>query len=131
MNGNVDYKKLIQETLAGNEDSFNKLVESVRPLSRFYAMSIAKDEYIASEAAQLSIIKMYQSLSSLKDPELFEGWYKRIIRNTTLDLLKKENREINFSSFDQNEDDNFEYSIADERIDYQPELKYAQNEKEK
>lgn len=131
MNGNVDNIKLIQETLAGNEDSFNKLVESVRPLSKFYAMSIARDEYIANEAAQLSIIKMYQSLSSLKDPELFEGWYKRIIRNTTLDLLKKENREINFSSFDQNEDDNFEYSIADERIDYQPELKFAQDEKEK
>lgn len=131
MSNNINYKKLIQETLSGNEESFNMLAASVQPVSKFYALSIAKDDYIASEAAQLSIIKMYQSLADLKDLDYFEGWYKRIVRNTTLDLLKKENREINFSAFNENEDDNFEYSIADEKIDYQPELKFAQSEKEK
>lgn len=125
-----NYNQLIDQAKSGDENAFNTLYSSIKPMATFYARSIAKDEYLADEAVQISAIKMYQSLNSLKDVDSFEGWFKRIVRNQTLDLLRKNGKEINFTSFDTEVDQDFEYNIADEKIEYQPELQFNKSEKE-
>lgn len=126
-----NYNDLINGVLSGDEELFNNLLTTIKPMAHFYALSIAKDEYIAQEAVQLAFIKIYQNLRKLKKADAFEGWFKKIVRNETLNLLAKSNREINFTAFDQEEDNDFEYNITDERIENQPELNFDRLEKER
>ena len=86
------YNELITKAISGDDVAFNTLIKTIEPLGYFYARSISGDDYIAKEAFQLSCIQLSKSLSSLKDFDSFEGWYKRIVRNKTLDLLKSYNK---------------------------------------
>lgn len=58
------------------------------------AKKIIRDEYLAMDVIQESIIKVLNNWYRFDDSKIFWPWYKTIIKNTALNMLEKKKREI-------------------------------------
>jgi RNA polymerase sigma-70 factor (ECF subfamily) len=83
---------LVSEVLAGNQLSFQLLVERyqarVFQVARHYVRDAAEVEDIAQE----TFLKAYRSLGSFQQQSAFSTWLARIAINTALDTLKRRGR---------------------------------------
>ena len=73
-----DDVKLIQISLTGNENAFAMLVKKYQRQVHTLAWRKIKDFHIAEEITQDTFLIAYQKLATLKDPNCFAGWLKRI-----------------------------------------------------
>jgi RNA polymerase sigma-70 factor (ECF subfamily) len=80
---------LVQETLGGNQLSFQLLVERYQDrlfgLTRHYTRSAVEIEDIVQEA----FLKAYRRLDTFQQQSSFSTWLYRIAVNTALDFLKR------------------------------------------
>ena len=80
---------LVQETLGGNQLSFQLLVERYQDrllaLTRHYTRNAVEIEDIVQEA----FLKAYRRLDSFQQQSSFSTWLYRIAVNTALDFLKR------------------------------------------
>ncbi len=77
------------------------------------AFSYVKNADDALDIVQESIYKAITTLNTLKSPEYLNTWFKRILVNTALDLLRKQKKLIvvedeTLSGFDSGTTDNYE-----------------------
>lgn len=83
---------LVEETLLGNQLSFQLLVERYQSrlfgLARHYTRNAVEVEDIVQEA----FLKAYRSLSGFQQQSSFSTWLYRIAVNTALDFLKRRGR---------------------------------------
>lgn len=88
----TDDLDLVRETLAGNQLSFQLLVESHQErlfgLVRHYTRSAVEVEDIVQD----TFIKAYRRLDSFQHQSSFSTWIYRIAVNTALDFLKRAGR---------------------------------------
>ena len=84
--------RLVKETLAGNQLSFQLLVERYQDrlfaLTRHYTRNLVEIEDIVQEA----FLKAYRRLDSFDHRSSFYTWIYRIATNTVLDVLKRKGR---------------------------------------
>ena len=73
--------ELIQRTLDGDETAFSDLVRKYRKSVHALAWRKIQDFHIAEEIAQDTFLKVYQRLSTLKEPRSFESWLYVIAAN--------------------------------------------------
>jgi len=83
---------LVQETLAGNQASFQILVE--RYQTRLFALvrHYTKNPYEIEDVVQETYLKAYSRLDSFQHQSSFYTWIYRIATNTVLDFLKRRGR---------------------------------------
>ena len=83
---------LVQETLAGDQLAYQKLVERYQDrifgLVRHYTRNAVEIEDIVQD----SFIKAYHKLETFQNQGSFATWLYRIAINTTLDFLKRSGR---------------------------------------
>lgn len=83
---------LVRETLAGNQLSFQLLVERYAPrmfaLVRHYTQSVVEVEDIVQD----TFLKAFRRLDSFQEQSSFYTWLCRIAINTALDTLKRAGR---------------------------------------
>ena len=84
--------RLVEETLAGNQLSFQLLVERYQErlfgLARHYTRNPVEIEDVVQE----SFLKAYRRLDSFHHQSSFYTWIYRIATNTILDFLKRRGR---------------------------------------
>jgi RNA polymerase sigma-70 factor (ECF subfamily) len=83
---------LVQETLAGNQASFQILVE--RYQSRLFSLArhYTRNQYEIEDVVQETFLKAYSRLDSFQHQSSFYTWIYRIAVNTVLDFLKRRGR---------------------------------------
>lgn len=83
---------LVQETLAGNQASFQLLVE--RYQSRLFALvrHYTRNPVEVEDVVQETFLKAYHRLDSFQHQSSFYTWIYRIAVNTVLDFQKKRGR---------------------------------------
>lgn len=83
---------LVQETLAGNQASFQILVE--RYQSRLFSLArhYTRNQYEIEDVVQETFLKAFSRLDSFQHQSSFYTWIYRIAVNTTLDFLKRRGR---------------------------------------
>jgi RNA polymerase sigma-70 factor (ECF subfamily) len=83
---------LVQETLAGNQASFQLLVE--RYQSRLFAVArhYTRSSVEVEDLVQESFLKAYTRLASFQHQSSFYTWLYRITVNTILDSMKRRGR---------------------------------------
>ena len=86
--------KLIGEILDGNLDSLTVLFESYEKRLLRYAASIVKEQDDAQDVVQQAMIKAYQNLRTYDQKRSFSTWIYRIVRNESLNWLRKEKKYI-------------------------------------
>jgi RNA polymerase sigma-70 factor (ECF subfamily) len=88
----VQDASLVAETLAGNQASFQLLVERYQgrlfSLARHYTRSAVEIEDIVQD----TLLKAYSRLESFHHQSSFYTWLYRIATNTMLDFLKRRGR---------------------------------------
>ena len=95
-----------------------------------------KDEALAEDLTQETMIKVYQNIGDLKEPEKYLSWANTIAANLAKDYLKKGMAsEITFSSMDvvtdSGEELSFEDSLESDKVFEQPEKAYDAKETER
>lgn len=80
--------KLIEGCIANDTKSQAKLYELLKGKMLMVCHRYTKDTDTAHEMMQLGFIKLFNNLSKFDDKGSFEGWIKRIMRNTAIDLLR-------------------------------------------
>jgi len=80
---------LVEETLAGNQLSFQLLVERHQARLFRVVQGYTRNASEVEDIVQDSLLKAYSKLASFKHQASFTTWLQRIAVNTALDFLKK------------------------------------------
>ena len=70
---------LIEKTRSGDMVAFECIVKRFQDMAYGYAYSILGDFHQAEDAAQEAFIEAYHQLPSLRVPDAFPGWFRRIV----------------------------------------------------
>lgn len=92
MKETVDYSKLINDSLNGDDSAFEELYQLTHKTAYHTASLLLKTSNDIEDVLQNSYIKAYQKLSEIKNPESFESWVKSIVENECKNYIKKEKR---------------------------------------
>ena len=84
-----DDARLIQRTLAGDDNAFAKLVKKYQKPVHALAWRKVGDFHVAEEITQDTFLQVYKKLMTLKDPRRFEGWLYRIAARQCQAWLRK------------------------------------------
>lgn len=115
-------RSIIQKAIGGSSEAFEVLYRETHDKGYSVAYSVLKDSYEAEDILQEAYISMYQKIDTLKNPNGFESWFYRIVKNEALDFLRKQRPEV-FSSFENSDTDdfNFEDTIVSDYAPFDPE----------
>ena len=73
-----------------NEEAFNTFYKNYKNLLFFIIVSIVKNEDIAKELLQDSLIKIYNNVPNLQNDNSFHSYVSLVAKNIALDYLKKQ-----------------------------------------
>lgn len=82
---------LVERTKSGDLDAYGEIVRRFQDMAYGYGYSILGDFSAAEDAAQESFIQAYRELASLREPEAFPGWFRRIVY-TQCAMIARRNR---------------------------------------
>lgn len=86
--------KTVKKARKGDEKAFLELIQMEKTKLYRTAFVYVKNESDALDIVQETIFKAYSSIRNLKEPSYFSTWLTRILINTSLDFIKKENKVI-------------------------------------
>ena len=119
-----DNQPNIKAILAGDSREFSVLVDAYKNIVFTVALRMLKNREEAEEVAQDTFIKVYKSLRNFKGDSKLSTWIYRIAYNTSLDRLKKNNKNLGNIAIDEIEgfeikdlDDALEQLVSSERSD--------------
>jgi RNA polymerase sigma factor (sigma-70 family) len=85
----------------GNHEAFHEVYQQYRSLLYVIILSIVKHEPTAEDLLQDTFLKIYQKVSTLKDPNKFQAWASMIAKHTALNELKRKKEEVWQDHYDQ------------------------------
>ncbi len=95
---------LVQQTLAGDQRAFEKLVQRYHvPLFNFICHCLG-DYDLACDVSQQVFLQLYISMPTLRTGEPLKAWLFQVARNRCLDELRRK-RAIHFSELEAANDD--------------------------
>ncbi|PEJ56175.1 RNA polymerase subunit sigma-70 [Bacillus sp. AFS002410] len=96
----MSFEKKVKKAKRGNEKAFQELIQDEKNKLFRMAFLYVKNDDDALDIMQDTIYKAFISIKQLKDPLYFSTWISRILINSALDFIKKNNRIIPFSDVD-------------------------------
>jgi RNA polymerase sigma-70 factor (ECF subfamily) len=81
--------ELVKELLEGSITAFDRFVELYRTRIFRYSLLMCGHHDDAEDVAQDSLLKIFENLGQLRDPERVHGWVFRIVRNACLMKRRK------------------------------------------
>lgn len=85
----MDEHKLLKECLAGKVQAQKLLYDTFAPKMFGVCLRYASDRSMAEDFLQEGFIRVYAGLKTFKSKGSLEGWIRRIMINTSLDILRK------------------------------------------
>jgi len=80
----TDDVELARDLLSGNEEAFDRFVERFRTKIFQYSYLMCGQREDAEEVSQETLLKVFEKLEQLKEPENIRAWVFRIARNACL-----------------------------------------------
>ncbi len=80
--------EVVRRVLAGEKDAYATLVGRYQEGLFRYARGLGITPDAAKDLVQDALVRAYRYLANCEDPERFEVWVFRILRNAALDYLK-------------------------------------------
>lgn len=85
----MDEESLVRRAAQGDEQAYGRLVQLYHTRLFNFVRSMVRNDELAEDITQESLVKAYFSLSRLENPASFKSWLFRIANNNTLDYLRK------------------------------------------
>jgi len=99
-------EELVFHYMEGNDSAFVELVNRyLKPVYNF-SHRLCGDKKDAEEISQESFVKLWKNIGKFKQEQKFKTWFYTIVRNTTIDWMRKK-KQIVFSEFDNEDGGNF------------------------
>lgn len=111
-----DNEQLVSDYLGGDEEAFEHLVK--KNLNSVYGLvfRLTHDKALTEDIVQETFTKVWKKLDKYDKAKKFKPWLFVITHNTAIDFLRQ-NRNFNFSDFDNPEEDTF---FQDSLMDDEP-----------
>lgn len=74
-------ERLVKLAQEGESVAYNELMLRYRERMLRWSMAIVLDRHLAEDILQEAMLRAYQQLASLRSPDKFLSWMKRIVRN--------------------------------------------------
>ncbi|MDD5191461.1 MAG: RNA polymerase sigma factor, partial [Dehalococcoidales bacterium] len=74
-----DIKNLVIKARSGDLEAYGEIVRRFQAMAHGFAYSFLGDFHLAEDVAQESFLEMYRQLPSLRNPEAFSAWFRRIL----------------------------------------------------
>lgn len=81
---------LVKSSTAGDADAYATIVRRFQDMAVGYAYSVLRDFQLAEDAAQEAFFEAYRSLSKLREPAAFAGWFRRIVFKQCDRIMRRE-----------------------------------------
>ena len=102
---NVDRKLTVDDLLDGCKRGDRRAQEQLYKLlaSRMLGvcMRYAKDNFEAEDMLQMGFVKLFQKINEFRGEGSFEGWIRRIMVNTAIEIYRKNQRMLNVVDIDE------------------------------
>ncbi len=82
-------QKAVRDTLAGDTEAYTVIVKAYMNKLYLSARSICKNDAVAEDLTQETLIAGYLSLSSLREPQKIESWLMRILKNKAFNYVTR------------------------------------------
>lgn len=92
--------KLAKKAIRGNVDAYAQLIEQNKNYLYRTAMLYMKNEDDALDVVSECVLKGFQSIKKLKNPELFRTWITRILINVVNDIYSKKKTMVDISQYE-------------------------------
>ena len=86
--------RLVERFCSGETQVFEALVERHMKLAGAVAYAVTGEFHASRDVVQESFLKVYTSLSSLKEPEKFKSWLRNVVRTTALDWRRRNKKGV-------------------------------------
>ena len=80
-------KRLVRSAIRGNVDAYGQLIEEYKTYLYRTAWLYVRNEDLALDVVQESILKGFRQIKTLKEARYFKTWLTRILINTAKDML--------------------------------------------
>ena len=80
---------LARRLMAGEPEAFDHFIEHFRPKIFQYSWLMCRDREDAEEVAQDALLKVFENLNQLREPEKVRAWVFRIAKNACLMKRRK------------------------------------------
>ncbi len=84
-----DLDSLLSRCKVGDERAVSELVQRHRPWALKAASGIVHDAGLAEDVVQEAFVAALQRLDSLRSPQAFRSWFRRIVRTHATRMLRK------------------------------------------
>lgn len=85
-------KRLVRSAIRGNVDAYGQLIEVYKTYLYRTAWLYVRNEDLALDVVQESILKGFRQIKTLKEARYFKTWLTRILINTAKDMLSRQMR---------------------------------------
>lgn len=106
-------KELIRKAKRGDDVSFTILIEQCKTKAYNIALRYMRNEQDALDALQESFIKIFRYLEKFNEESKFDTWVYRIVVNTCMDMLRKNNKLMTESLHASDGEEEYTVEIAD------------------
>lgn len=90
----------VEKFIAGDDTIFPKIFAEYRNKVNYMALSILHNEADCEEVVQNTFIRVFEKRDNLKDASAFNTWIYRIAHNISLDLYRKNKRNLSSDHYD-------------------------------
>jgi RNA polymerase sigma factor (sigma-70 family) len=80
---------LVERAQRGDHDAFTQLATGAAPGLDVIARLITRDPERASDAVQEALVRAWRDLPTLRDPDRFEAWLRRLLVHACADVLRR------------------------------------------
>ena len=95
----MNYRSAVERALAQQEDGWEYLYNKTYKDMYYCALMLLNRSTDAEDIVQTAYMQAYQKLDTLRDPNKFPAWMKRIVINLAIRYQEK-NKPLVFKSFD-------------------------------
>ncbi|MCK5812035.1 MAG: sigma-70 family RNA polymerase sigma factor [Clostridiales bacterium] len=114
---NLNEDAIIKKAQKGDNDSFELLIVAFQDKAYAIAFGVMGNTHDAYDMVQESFIKVYNNLNKFNFNSSFNTWLYRIIKNTCIDQLRKNNRKktLSYDATYYNNDNELSFQIEDKK----------------
>lgn len=90
----VDQRELVERARRGDHDAFAVLAGLFVARLDAAARLILRERELAQDAVQEGFIGAWRNLPTLRDPDRFEGWLRRLVFRSCIAILRRRKRRV-------------------------------------
>jgi RNA polymerase sigma-70 factor (ECF subfamily) len=83
---------LVEQARRGDHDAFEHLAGAAAPGLDVIARLITRDPDRAKDAVQETLVRAWRDLPTLRDPDRFDAWLRRLLVHSCMDVLRRVRR---------------------------------------